>query len=65
MESQSDDGPEEPEIRFNRRQIGECVGYLLIAALDGPDAVEKELTHCMKMLWRYRQKRFCTRWRSV
>lgn len=48
---------EEPEIRFNRKQIGECIGYLLIAAAKGPDELLAEYTYCMNTLWRFRQKR--------
>lgn len=50
-------GVKEPEIRFNRRQIADCVGHLLIAAATGGAAVEDEFRQCMKDLWRFRQKR--------
>lgn len=50
-------GAEEPEIRFNRRQIAECVGHLLIAASNGTAAIEREYTNCLAALWRFRQKR--------
>ena len=40
-------GTEEPEIRFNRRQIAECVGHLLIAAANGTAAIDKEYTDCL------------------
>lgn len=50
-------GVEEPDIRFNRKLISECVGYLLIAAASGPKAVEAEYIRCMKTLWRFRQKK--------
>ena len=53
----SPDGVQEPEYRFNRKQIAECVGYLLAAAAKGPEAVEKEFEYCMKQLWRFRQRR--------
>jgi len=57
MTQRRENGPEEPEILFNRRQIGECVGYLLIAASKGPATVAKEFIVCMESLWRFRQKR--------
>jgi hypothetical protein len=50
-------GTEEPEIRFNRRQIAECVGHLLVAAANGPASVDAEYTDCLAALWRFRQKR--------
>jgi len=48
---------EEPEYRFNRKLIAECVGYLLIAAASGARAVEAEYIRCMKTIWKFRQKR--------
>ena len=48
---------EEPEIRFNRRLITECVGYLLIAAAFGTQAIESEYVRCMKAIWKFRQKK--------
>jgi hypothetical protein len=53
----SPDGPREPEYRFNRKQIAVSVGYILAAAVDGPEAVAAEYAYCMKQLWRYRQRR--------
>jgi len=53
----SSDGPREPEVRFNRKQIAESVGYLLAASVDGQEAVKREFEYCMKQLWRYRQKK--------
>jgi hypothetical protein len=50
-------GVEIPEIRFNRRQIAECVANLLIAAAAGAKAIETEYDTCMKYIWRFRQKR--------
>jgi len=48
---------QEPNIRFNRKLIAECVGYLLIAAAVGSKSVEAEYIRCMKTLWRFRQKK--------
>lgn len=47
----------EPIYRFNRRQMAEYVGHLLVAATEGQAALQKEFDACMKRLWRYRQKR--------
>lgn len=53
----SPQAPQEPEYRFNRKQIAESMMYILAAGLDGPEAVEKEIVYCMKQFWRYRQRR--------
>jgi len=53
----SPQAPQEPEFRFNRRQIAESIMYILAAGLKGPEAVQKEVAYCMKQFWRYRQRR--------
>lgn len=57
MRSAPEGGVEEPEIRFNRRQIAECVGHLMVASAGGNAAVAAEYATCMAALWRFRQKR--------
>ena len=46
-------GIESSTIRFNRRLIAECVGHLLIAVAQGPDANKKEYANCMNELWKF------------
>jgi len=53
----SDQGPSEPEFRFNRKIIATTVAYLLAAACEGPDSIKNEFDYSMKRLWRYRQRR--------
>lgn len=53
----SKNGIESSTIRFNRRLLAECVGYLLIAVAQGPVAYDKEYANCMNELWKFRQKK--------
>ena len=57
MEAKRDGAVEEPEYRFNRKQIAESIPYILAAGLDGLAAVKKEIEYCFKQYWRYKQKR--------
>jgi len=57
MVEQTEDGPAEPEYRFNRKIIARTVAYLLVAATKGRDAIQDEFEYSMKRLWRYRQRR--------
>lgn len=49
--------PTVPEIRFNRRYLGVCVGYLMVAAGEGQKKFDELYAHAMEQLWRYRQKK--------
>jgi len=49
--------PTVPEIRFNRRYLCVCVGYLMAAAAEGPERLTEMYEYAMSQLWRYRQKR--------
>ena len=49
--------PVVPEIRFNRRYLCVCVGYLMTAVAEGPEKFNEMYAYAMSQLWRYRQKR--------
>jgi hypothetical protein len=49
--------PIKPEIRFNRRYLCVCVGYLMTASAEGPAKLAEMYDYAMSQLWRYRQKR--------
>jgi hypothetical protein len=49
--------PTVPEIRFNRRYLCVCVGYLMAAAAEGQGKFNEMYNYAMSQLWRYRQKR--------
>jgi hypothetical protein len=49
--------PIQPEIRFNRRYLYVCVGYLMTASAEGPAKLAEMYDYAMSQLWRYRQKR--------
>jgi Transposase DDE domain len=46
-----------PPIRFNRRVIAECIGYLLIAAAQGNEEFEREYQESMRKIWVFRQRK--------
>jgi hypothetical protein len=49
--------PTVPEIRFNRRCLCVCVGYLMVAAAEGQLKFDEMYDYAMRQLWRYRQKK--------
>lgn len=57
VEGDPEAAPAEPVFRFNRKQIAECVGHLLVAGAQGEEAFEMEFKQCMRDLWLYRQRR--------
>ena len=46
-----------PEIRFNRRYLCMCVGYLMVAAAEGKSKFDDMYAYAMRQLWRSRQKK--------
>lgn len=52
-----ENNPTVPEIRFNRRYLCVCVGYLMVAASEGQEKFDDMYAHAMKQLWRSRQKK--------